>query len=296
MASSVEFTVDNEALAVIKQTAITANFTEMKAWLQETLSPYVGAVVNSDAVKENKKDLAKIRKVKASIDSYRKTVKQEASKNIVEFEEKCKELTGLCDEAIKNIDGQVKAIEAREREAKLNELREYFDSKAIEYPEYITFEDIRKDEWGNKAYSLTTAKEDIDREVRKTALDVQTIMAINQTWLPALLDEYKRSRDVYKCLELNKRYIELAEREEQRKAREQALDEEGIKLKPRKKSMPVPEMVQQRTQDAEPIPDIDPELYKPVLLSVTFEVECTEDELNGLQDFMDSHRINWRVV
>ena len=76
---------------------ISTNLTEIEAALKEHLENYKGIVVTQDTIKESKKDLSELRKLKDSIEDARKKVKKEWMQPYTEFEGRCKELVSLVD-------------------------------------------------------------------------------------------------------------------------------------------------------------------------------------------------------
>lgn len=288
MNKEIEFNIDEHALTVLQTTELTANFAEIKAWLKEHLNPFTTMIVTEDAIKEAKEYRARCNKVLKAIDDRRKLVKKLASKNIIDFEEKCKELTGLCKEASENIGRQIKALEEEEREAKIDALKEYFENATKEYPEYICFNDIVKPEWSTKAFSIEKAHLEIDLAIKQSDIDVQTIMAINKKWTPYLLNEYKESHDLRKVLAINNKYCQIEA--EQEKQMQEYKEEKEQHKEPIGKNKPkvVPEAVEIRHEYVEE--------QVAEKLTVTFTVTATERGLNALQAFMDERGIMWEVA
>ena len=63
-------------LATLRDQQIEANFTEVAAWLDAELKPYIGLVVTEDAIPTAKAYRASLRKVRERIDDYRKEAKK----------------------------------------------------------------------------------------------------------------------------------------------------------------------------------------------------------------------------
>ena len=87
------------------------NYKEMKQALAEKMEVYNATVVTEDTVRDAKKDLASLRKVKKALNDRRIEIKKEYDKPYDEFKKKVDELTGLIDEPIEKIDEQVKEFE-----------------------------------------------------------------------------------------------------------------------------------------------------------------------------------------
>lgn len=287
-----DFKVDKAALATVQNAVINANFDEVKEALTEMLAPYKAQVVTEETIREAKNDKAKINKVIKNLESYRKSVKNSVLQPYTLFEEKCKELTGMCKEAADNIDSQIKVFDDREKEQKISALNTYFFTQPNEFPEYATWDTAYKKAWENKSYKAADARADIDNFIRQTTLDVKVLMAINQKWQKYLLAEYKVNHDLNACLAINERYKKAEEEEakrqslaEQQREIEKALEEFEVTPldAPKGNSKPVPkvpEMVAEREE----------------LLNIQFSVTATEGQLNQLQAFMDGHGIMWKVM
>lgn len=126
--STLEFKVKKEVLPVIK-----INFEEMKSALQGTLTEYQGIVVTEQSLttcKAKQKDLASLR---VKIDNYRKDKKKDLSKPITEFENQCKELIGLIEQAEQPIKEGIKVFDDQKRDMKRNQAIELAKEVAAEY-------------------------------------------------------------------------------------------------------------------------------------------------------------------
>lgn len=125
---TLEFKVKKEVFPVIK-----INFKEMKSALQGTLTEYQGIVVTEQSLstcKAKQKDLASLR---VKIDNYRKDKKKDLSKPIKEFENQCKELIGLIEQAEQPIKEGIKVFDDQKRDLKRNQAIELAKEVAAEH-------------------------------------------------------------------------------------------------------------------------------------------------------------------
>lgn len=210
------FQVDNEALEVIRNTPITANFDEMKEGLKELVAPYKNVIVSEDAITNAKSDRARLNKVESNIDNYRKTVKRIYTEPLTKFEEKCKELSAICKEATRNLDVQIKAFEQKKKEEKKKNLEGYFFEQAGGYAQYVTFAEVFNEKWLNATFSFDSAKTEIDRMISKVAADVNCICGLASPFGKTLLEEYTKTKDLARCIQLNTKLTEQAKEEEER--------------------------------------------------------------------------------
>lgn len=245
-----EFQVTTD-LAKIEPRSIQSNVGEVKQWLQTSLQKFRQMVVEEGEIQSAKTDLAQIRKIKKTIADQRILVKKEFMVPFSEWENQVKELEGLCDEAITNIDNQVKNFDAQKKAEKRQKLLEYFDSctKAAKVEEFVSFDTIENPKWMNEGYKLAAAMSDIKTAVSETLEDIRTIYTQNSEFETALLDEYRNTHDLRKVLAKNQYLYDLREREASRRNQvspkpsessqtENHSSDEGQKAKPAQSGKP----------------------------------------------------------
>lgn len=229
----VAFVVQQEALDVVKAAKLDANFQECKAALQRAMEPYMSLVVTEDAIADAKKDRAAIRKTAGKIDEARKMVKAIYERPLKEFTDKCKELTGICDKAVSNLDEQIKAYETMEREEKFQMLREYYETAAVgEILEYLSWDKLRNERWGNKSYSVDDAKREIGEAIRAVTQDLEAVRSIPGGRTPYLLEQYRDGKTVTEVIRIND---ELRKREEAERLRAEEAERKRAEDAERKK-------------------------------------------------------------
>jgi len=94
----VDIEIKQEILPVIQ-----INFDEVKAALSTTMKKYQGIIVTEDTLSLCKLDQKELAGIRIKIDNYRKEKKNEMSKPIAAFEDQCKELIKLVEQAEKPI-------------------------------------------------------------------------------------------------------------------------------------------------------------------------------------------------
>lgn len=219
MSSQMSFEVTTDLTPVIN-TDISANFEAVKEWLTAELEPYANMVVTPEGMSDAKKTRADIRKVGDSIDSQRKAVKKEWMRPYEAFESKVKELTGIVNEAVSNIDVQIKEMENAEKEAKRQRLWNLFTESSSDIREYIEFEDIFDKKWLNATFPETDAANAIVKQLDDIRDGLDAIRSMNSPYESAMLSEYSKSHNLAKAFAEGKRLEEIAKIEEERKARE----------------------------------------------------------------------------
>ena len=296
--AEVNFTVKPDALAVIRNTVIEANFDECKAALTEMMRPYQTLVVTEDGIAAAKNDRARIRKVAAGIDEMRKTVKRTYNEPLKAFEDKCKELISICEDGSGNLDRQVKEYEEREADAKIARLRAVYDAaEDEEAKEYCPWEKAYNAKWRNKGYDEDAAKGEIANALLMTREDLETIRTMEPQDVPYLLGYYEETHDLSAVIrkssalkarreEAQRRAEEAARmaREEERRKRDEAAQSANTAAAEKSKVVYVPSETA-ATNEPEELPE-----------PLDFRVWATKDQLMALKAFLKSNGIRYGRV
>lgn len=123
-----EVKILQESLPVIQ-----INFDEMKVALTETLKDYEGIVVTEETLSSCKTTQRELAGVRTKIDTYRKDKKKILSKPITDFENQCKELISLVEQAEAPIKEGIKVFDDEKKEMKRNQAIELSKEVAEEY-------------------------------------------------------------------------------------------------------------------------------------------------------------------
>lgn len=272
-----EFRITSD-LSAVRQQAIEANFDEVREWLDVNLAPFRSMAVTPETMGTAKTYRASIRKVKDRIEQSRKEAKSAALQAYQAFEVKCKELTGLCDEAANNLDAQVKAIENAEKQEKINKLfAVYQEETPEEIKPYLPWERVSDPKWANKGYSYDTAVEEIKAAVYYTQNDLASIREMGDEDAAYLLDIYKETHDLNAVIRKKYELAAMREREQKRAQEAEARQAEAEKK------------AQETTAEHDP----------PVTECVTVDlrVRCTRDKLAALGQYMRTMGIEYgRVI
>lgn len=283
-------------LAVLNPQHIETNFEAVDAYLTEAMAPYTQLVVTEDSIGDAKKTLAALRKLKDGINSQKIAVKREWMKPYTEYEDKAKQLMSRVEAGISNIDGQVKDYESRRKEQKLQDLKDYFDQEASRYrvEEYLDWNLIRNPKWANASFSVEDAQNEISGIITRTAGDVDYITGTGSVFVPAMLEEYRKCRDLRSVLALELRLKARQEAEERKKAekvaetfQEQESDGDGDVAD----EDPVP---MQTAQFIRPIEEDEPP--KPKLYDLAFSVKVTMQQAHALKAFFAEQGIEYHKI
>ena len=282
----ISFEVKNDALAVIQNLSIEANFDEVKTALTEMMEPYKKLVVTEDGISAAKSDRARIRKVATGIEDMRKNVKKLYSEPLAVFEGRCKELVSICADGANNLDGQIKAFEEAEAQTKIDTIRSVYDEGDAEVREYCTWERVYNDKWKNKGFSFDDAKDAILAEFHKTREDLATIRTLDENDVPALLTEYKRTRDIGAVIRMSNTLKQQREAEAKRRAEDAE----------RRKIAQIEEAQRKNAEAAEQSTVVyhpSEETTDEPVRTVIFKVVATDRQLQSLKGFLRANGIEY---
>lgn len=283
-------------LAVMNPQHIETNFEAVDAYLTEAMAPYTQLVVTEDSIGDAKKTLASLRKLKDGINAQKIAVKREWMKPYTEYEDKAKQLMSRVEAGISNIDGQVKDYDSRRKEQKLQELKDYFDQEASRYrvEEYLDWNLIRNPKWANASFSVEDAENEISGIITRTAGDVDYITGMESAFTAAMLEEYRKCRDLRAVLALELRLKARQEAEERKKAEklaetfQEAKDEsDGDVADEETATAPIQQFIRPIEEDEPP---------KPKLYDLAFAVKVTMQQAHALKAFFAEQGIEYHKI
>lgn len=294
----------NEIKLLVEQNVgkIEFNYEETKAFLQEKMSEYEGAVFTDETMDIAKRERASLRKLKTQMDDERKKVKNAWMAPYKQFETQVKELLDLVDKPVEAIDKQVKEYEEKKKQEKLETCKKIYSEEIGDMTEILPFERIFDSKWLNATTTLKSIREDIQNIVSNTRTQIDTIKMMNSDAVEKALDIYRDTLDMTKAVahinqyEATKREVEERERkrreaEEQRKLeaeRERIREEERARIRQEE------ELKQAAKKEAvEELKEVSPEVKESnVILSksitVLYAITGTKEELEELELTMTS--------
>ena len=130
------------------------NFDELKQEIVKKADDYMNLVYSNDQIKEAKKDRANLRKFISALEDKRKEIKKQVMIPYTDFEAKEKELVGIVDQAVSNIDTQIKGYEEATRQEKLAKVKDIYTECIGDLDRTVPFEKVFKDSWLNATTTL----------------------------------------------------------------------------------------------------------------------------------------------
>lgn len=271
--------------------SIDFNFEEVKAWLSENLEVYRNMVVTEDAIAAAKTDKAKIRKISSAISEQRIAVKKRYLEPYQVFEANMKELSGMCDEASKNIDDQLKAFEEARKAQKRAELAEYFKNQGP--PQWLTFERIENPRWMNVTFSMDEAQKEITEKVNAVNADVESISGFDAEFADEMLLEYRKTLNVSGAIQRGNELRRMKQEREQRRAAQEAAERaRAAEREEAERRRAAEEKAARAEQEARETASSDePKPEEAQIQVLDFRVYVTQEQKIALRDWLKENKI-----
>ncbi len=261
------------------------NYEEVKAGVEQALAQYRDRVYTADMIGGAKADRAGLNELADAIAAKRREVKAWYLEPFQAFEGQCKEVENMIAAASGEIDAQVKAFEAAEKDAKRAAIAAYYDETAGELREMVPITAIFNPKWLNKTYRLESAKMEIDATVQRIRDSLETIRTSCGADVAACMDVYLHegldlSAAIRKHQQLEK--VRAAEAQRAAQQEQQSLPQKLEDLRASLTGTPAP--------DAEAAPPVE----RPYMdFRVYYESRA---QLMGLRQYMIDHNIRFGRV
>ena len=200
------------------------NYEELKTGLIKATEEYRGLVYTDENIKDAKKDIASLRKLKDALNNERIRLQKEYLAPFTEFKKQVDELVALVDEPLAAIDTQVKEYNNMKAKEKADTIDALIAEKA--FPEGYNLGPIYNPRWMNATYSLRKISEELDAAKDRISNDIDTIECISDYSFEAM-DVYKRTLDLRLAIGEAQRLHIMAERKkihEEEKLRQETAD------------------------------------------------------------------------
>lgn len=274
------------------------NFEEVKTWLSENLAAYRNMVVTEDAIAAAKTDKAKIRKISSAISEQRIAVKKRYLEPYQVFEANMKELSGMCDEASKNIDDQLKKFEEQRKAQKRNDLLAFYQTQNA--PAWLTFERIENPRWMNVTFSMDEAHKEITEKVSAINADIESISGFDAEFADEMLLEYRKTLNASGAIQRGNELRRMKQERERRIAEQKAVEkartaereeaerrraEAAIAAKQAREAAEMAEQTEEPMQEPAEQPEEEP------VQILDFRVYVTQEQKIALRDWLKENKI-----
>ena len=173
------------------------------------MDEYKGVIVDENTIKESKKDLADLRKIREEIETKRKEIKREWEQPYNDFKANCDELLKLVDEPIEEINSQLKLFDEKKKAEKRNLVEAIYTDIIGEYAEYLPLESIFDSKWLNASTKERDIKFDLSEKIVKVRSDLDIIHGLGSEIESELIETYKKNNnDLAVAMRRNQMYME----------------------------------------------------------------------------------------
>ena len=251
------------------------NFDEIKSALTEQMEIYKNLDVTEDTVKESKKDIATLRKIRKAVDDRRKEIKAAYMDPYNGLDRQVKELTALIDEPISIISAKNDVFEQKRIEEKRVHIKNLWDEN-IKIPG-TDISVFYNPSWENVTTTDASIKSDISQLNVNYESGVQTLKAFEdvgeaeieqaiKVFVSNKLDLSKAVIEIHHFREHKKMMEEQAKRDAEREAERARIEEERKLAQEKANAEREAELLQKQQEktsqecvhDVE-IPDFEPE-------------------------------------
>ena len=170
----------------------TWDFDSIKRKLESALATYKTTVYTDETIKSAKDDKAKLAKAKKLVEDRRKEFKERCLAPYSALEPQIKELVSMIEEQRVQIDEVVKDYTERQKQAKEEEVREYYDKKAKGLGKYADalYKKILDQKWLNKTTKKKEYQEEMLVAINKSESDIKEIQAMKSPFTDVLIEVY----------------------------------------------------------------------------------------------------------
>ncbi|WP_313578618.1 DUF1351 domain-containing protein [Lacrimispora sp.] len=278
------------------------NFEDLKKEIAVSAHDYETSVYTDDTIKAAKADRAKLNKFVDALNSKRTEVRKALLKPDEQFGQEIKELTGIVQKAIDNIDTQVKDYEQRQRDEKKAKVREFYDENIHDLAPVLPFEKVFKEEYANASTTMKSIKEDILALIQKVDEGLAIINEVDSRYAGDMKEVFLKSYDIGAAMAERNR-LEAAEEKrkayEEEQARRKAEREAVVQTETKRvinEGYVPPTIKTSAKSQAQPqeIPAVET-VEDPVHI-LDFRVHATKIQLEKLKEFLKANNIRFEPV
>lgn len=199
-----------------------ANYEPLKAWALEQAAVYGNLLVNPDAIKDAKTDMAMLRKMAKTASDLRIRIEREHAAKIANVSSQLKEVSGIFTTAAANIDKQVKEYDELRKEERRQEIQKIFDEEIGDLGDLITLQKVFDQSWLNKTTSEKTIRADIQAVVLNARAALEKLRALQSPHENAIISAFLERLSMIDALETKLRMEQLDAAMEKRREEESA--------------------------------------------------------------------------
>ena len=267
------------------------NYEELKQELTEKVQHYETLVYTDDQIKEAKADRANLNRLKKALNDERIRREKEYMQPFNTFKTQINEIIGIIDKPVAVIDKQVKAYEDKQKQDKMDAIKNLWGS--CDVPDGLSLDQIFDQKWLNASVSMKSITAAIDNAIAGFNQDMDTLSNLPEFGFEAqqvyisTLDINKALAEGQRMAQVQKQKAEHEAEQARRKAEEEA----------RKQAKQVANQAGKEVFDN--APDISAQIPIPEVPAkqwVAFQALMTTDDAFALKNFFNSRNIEFKAV
>ncbi len=278
------------------------NFEDLKTEITAASQEYETSVYTDDTIKSAKADRAKLNKFVDALNGKRTEIRKALLKPDEQFGQEIKELTGIVQKAIDNIDTQVKGYEQRQREEKTAKVRDFYEENIHDLSSILPFDRVFKPEYANASTTMKSIKEDILALIQKVDEGLAIINEVDSKFAGDMKEVFLRTYDIGAAMAERNR-LEAAEEKrkayEEEQARKKAEREVAMHVQTSRVinagKVPVNSTPPTQTQHVAQTTPVVETVEDPVHI-LDFRVHATKGQLDKLKEFLKANSIRFEPV
>lgn len=231
------------------------NLEALNAFVEQQIAPYIGAQIDPndyEQVKEARKCMADLNKLKNPIEAERKRIKREYEAPLKALESRVKAITAKIDEARAVLKVHVDEADARFKELRRAVLAEEYEGCAGPIADVIPFAAVLEDAWLNRSTPEAKAADALYEKVGKALKGYKTLQTKELVHKDEVVKHYADTLDLIAALELEDR---LNERDREMAEFKAAQEAARLVAEERRAPEPEPEPQPEPAPRAEPAAD-----------------------------------------
>lgn len=264
--------------------SLTTNAKQIRNIVMANLPKYDISNYTDDNIDQAKKDKAALNKAAKVLNAKRLEIEKEFMKPFGEFKEVITETVKLIGDCSAKIDVVVKQNEQQYKDKKLADIRTYFDGLNANL---VNFNKVYRPEWLNKSASMKSVCADIDAIFSKVENELSTLQGFGEDF-DVLRTYYMDTLNINNTIQYANR---LKEQRERAKAAQVARIKDQEEARQQEKQGMRPQNMNSISEDAQEIQSVQQEL-----LTRTFKVTTTRENIIALGNFMNEHGIDFDKI
>lgn len=271
------------------------NYEELKEMLLEKASHYEALVYTDDQIQIAKADRANLNRLKKALNDERIKREREYMESFNVFKAQVNEIIGIIDKPCAVIDRQVKEFEEREKEKKMQQIEEHWNSCTL--PININLGQIFNSKWLNASVKMPAIVKEITAKLEQITNDLAVIENLPSYAFEAK-EIYINTLDLGKAVSEANRLRELAEKKAAWEAEQARRKAEELAEWERKKA----EAEAAAIKPSEPVDtpctpygaDHQPE--EPQKQWIGFQALLSVDDAKALKAFFTERNIQYKAI